>query len=233
MSARSTLRKALRRIGLERRHTPSFVDLMHKANVETILDVGANEGQYVHHVRELGYKGRIISFEPIVSVFEKLKLATIGDPLWDAHNCALGDEAGNAAIQVSEETVFSSFRQQTRYLSAKFEGSASVRSESVRIERLDEFLDRNPEAGKSTYLKIDTQGFEKQVLQGCGHWLERLKVIQLELPIENLYVGQATWLEMVQWMMSRGFAVAMAKENSYDWTRMQLLELDVVFVKAG
>ena len=230
---RRAVRIALRAVGLERIRQPTFVDVMRKLDIDTVIDVGANAGQYVSDIRELGYRGRIVSFEPIREVYERLCSAARSDKLWDVHNFALGEKAGEQRINVSEDTVFSSFKSPDAYLTQTFTASNPVRTEAVVMIRLEDFLNDHPELGRSTYLKVDTQGFELEVLKGAGPWLSRIKALQLELPMRRLYDDQPTWVAMVEWLAGKGFQVAMAKENNYDRTTMSLLELDVVFVRAG
>jgi FkbM family methyltransferase len=228
---RRALRIALRAAGLERARHPTFADLMRKLAIDTVIDVGANAGQYVGEIRELGYRGRIVSFEPIHVIYERLADASRTDELWSVHNVALGESAGEQLINVSENTVFSSFKPASSYLTSTFKSSTAVRTESVKVIRLEDFLNEHPEYGRSTYLKIDTQGFEMEVLKGAGAWLSQIKALQLELPIRSLYEGQVTWISMVEWLAGQGFQIAMAKENGYDQTTLSLLELDVVFVR--
>lgn len=226
-----TIKKLFRRAGFDlARHRPSFVDLMRRNSIGTVLDVGANEGQYGREIRDLGFTGRIISFEPIASVFEKLRRRAAGDPMWDVHHMALAESDGERDITVSDVSVFSSFRKLSDYSAANFTGARAARTETVRVSRLDSFLRDHPLDLGATYLKIDTQGFEKEVLVGAGEALRRIRLVQAELALRQLYAGQEGWMEMVHWMEERGFRIAMAKENGYDHERAELLELDMVFL---
>lgn len=228
---RALARRGLRRIGLERIHHPSFVDLMLHERIGTVLDVGANEGHFGIELRERGYKGRIVSFEPIEAVYRRLEARAAGDPLWDIYRVGVGDAEGELEISVAAAPVFSSFKPATAYTSGKFVGAREERREKVPVVRLDGFLDQHPEYLSDCYLKIDTQGFEKEVLAGAGRCLSRFTAIQLELPLRRLYEGQDTLVEMIRWMDDQGFEIAMAKENGFDWDIVRLLELDVVFVR--
>ena len=231
--ARRAIRIGLRAAGLERARHPTFVDLMRKLDIETVLDVGANAGQYVSEIRELGYRGRVVSFEPIREVYGRLATSVSKDDRWEAYNLAVGARAGEQLINVSENSVFSSFKSANTYLTDTFATSTPVRTERVNVIRLDDFLNEHPELGRSAYLKIDTQGFELEVLKGTGKWLRKIKALQLELPMRSLYEGQITWMAMAEWLAGHGFEIAMAKENGYDQSTMSLLELDVVFVRSA
>jgi FkbM family methyltransferase len=225
------LRRSLRKAGLQKIHHPSFVDLLRHENIRTVLDVGANEGHYGAELRERGFSGRIVSFEPISAVFAKLEARACTDGSWDCYRLGVGDHDGDLTISVSVASVFSSFKAPSQYTSAKFVGAKEERRETVPVVRLDSFLADHPAYLDEAFLKIDTQGFEKEVLLGAGSLLDRFRGVQLELPIRQLYAEQDKWIPMVEWMANFGFGVAMAKENGFDWDAMRLLELDVLFMR--
>lgn len=209
---------------------------MRKEGIDCVLDVGANAGHFGAELRERGYKGRIVSFEPVASVFERLNDRVRADPGWDAYRLGVGAEAGRLEISVSEADVFSSFKPISAYTAAKFTGARERSREQVQVTRLDQFLKEHVDyltPTSKTYLKIDTQGFEKEVLVGAGKALASFAAVQLELPLRPLYEGQDDWLDMIAWMAERGFEVAMARENGFDWQACRLLELDVVFTRRG
>jgi FkbM family methyltransferase len=225
------LRRTLHKAGLQKIHHPSFVDLLRHENIRTVLDVGANEGHYGAELRERGFGGRIVSFEPISAVFAKLEARSRADCSWDCYRLGVGNCDGNLTISVSVASVFSSFKAPSDYTRGKFVGAKEERRETVPVVRLDSFLADHPVYLDEAFLKIDTQGFEKEVLLGAGSLLERFRGVQLELPIRQLYADQDKWIPMVEWMAKRGFGVAMAKENGFDWDAMRLLELDVLFMR--
>ena len=233
MFLRSIARRALRRAGLEKIHHPSFVDLLRHEQVETVLDVGANEGHYGVELRERGFRGRIVSFEPICSVYAALERRALADGQWDSYRLGVGDRAGDLSISISAASVFSSFKAPSAYTKGKFAGAKEERKETVPVIRLDSFLAQHQAYLDSAFLKIDTQGFEKEVLTGAGEALNRFRGVQLELPLRALYADQDQWIPMIEWMAERGFSVAMAKENGFDWETMRLLELDVLFWRDG
>ena len=225
------VKRAARRAGFDlARHRPDFTDLMRHHGIQTVLDVGANEGQYAGELREHGYAGRIVSFEPITQPFEVLARKATADPQWDVLQMALGETQGEMDIFVSAKSVFSSFKGLSDYSKQNFQGAAAERTERVRIDRLDRFLAQNPLDLARTYLKIDTQGFEQEVLLGAGDALGGIRAVQAELALQPLYEGQQSWIEVIRWMEQRGFRTVLAKENGIDQNRCELLELDVVFL---
>lgn len=138
-----------------------------KHSVSLVLDVGANIGQTGQMLRREGYLGRIISFEPISVCFEKLAKRAAGDPLWQVHNTAVGAEDGRAQIGVSENFFSSSILEATDELIGIFAPIRYTRHEDVPLTRLDTVFDEIVRPDDVVHLKIDTQGFERFVIDGA------------------------------------------------------------------
>src|SRR5688572_24729203 len=142
------LQGALRARGLNISRSHPDVDqrfylsrLFRQLRIDCVLDVGANKGQYGRELRRSGYRGSIVSFEPISAEFERLTAEAQGDAQWSCHRLALGRESGTLPLNVTQGTVFGSFLQPSEYGTRQFqEGMAVVRQELVPIERLDAVL---------------------------------------------------------------------------------------------
>lgn len=228
---KSLVKRALRNTGYQiSARKPGFADLMRRHGIVTVFDVGANEGQYGAEMRQHGFAGDLVSFEPIAVVYGRLAARAAGDPRWTAVHAGVGDRDERRSINVSDATVFSSFLGLSDYSAGKFEIARTTRTEDVDVVRLDSYLAQSPLPHGPAYLKIDTQGFEKQVLVGTGDALGRFTLVQAELAVRQLYDEQDSWLFLVRWMEDRGFRVVAAKENGYDHERAELLELDIVFL---
>ena len=177
-------------MGYEISRPPGLVKMLDSRKINLVLDVGANVGQFGQELRERGYKGHIVSFEPTRSAFDNLTKVAAADGAWEAYNFALGSVRGQATIKVSENTVFSSMLPQTP-AAERFDASSKVlREEIVEVQRIDDIFARF--ARHNVFLKIDTQGFEREVLQGAEQSLNEILGVQLELPIVHLYKG--VWL---------------------------------------
>lgn len=195
--------------------------------IDTVLDVGANIGQFATSLRVQRYTGRIISFEPVRAVYEALARAARTDTKWDVHNFALGAETGQAPINVAAASVFSSLLPSTESAVAFDESAAVGRTEMITVRRLDDVL---PDLAGNVLLKIDTQGFEKQVLTGAGKLLPRLKGIQMELPLVHLYQGNWRFHEAVAHMEALGFVPAQIHAvNYHTLDPVSLVEVDCLF----
>lgn len=208
-----------------------LTDFLDDRQIDTVVDVGANVGQFATMLRRQQYRGRIISLEPISAVFEELHRNAADDPLWTTIHVAAGAVNGTAEIGVSELTVYSSMLATTP-AAADFDAkSRVVAQETIQVRRLDELL---ADVQGNIFLKIDTQGFEAQVLEGAGTWMSRVRGMQMELPCVHLYEGV--------WSMSQALAAAerlgfslfqMRPVNMSRTDAMAPIELDCVFGRPG
>lgn len=221
------LQNFLHGFGYELSRTPSAQDFLSSRQVDLVLDVGANLGQYARGLRSHGYKGRIHSFEPIKAVYEKLAASASADEGWDVSNCAVGAAPGCADINVSDYTVYSSIRPTTD-LGTDFSRHAKVvRVESVEVVTLDSFAIR---AAQAIFLKIDTQGYEREVLAGARELLKRCVGLQLELPVEHLYKDVWSFNEALAYLDNIGFVPAQFRMvNALHDDKASALEFDVIF----
>jgi FkbM family methyltransferase len=198
---------------IEIRRGPRLTHFLQSREIDIVLDVGANVGQFAKLLRRQGYKGEIVSFEPIKAVFEQLQLAASADTAWSARNFALGDVAGVATINVSELSVFSSILSLAASAADFDKKSAVVRTEQITVERLDNIF--KDYEGRNVFLKIDTQGFEAAVLKGAAESLSKIKGIQLELPAEHLYTDTWNMEDALATMRSYGFLPAQINPVNY------------------
>ncbi len=157
------------------------VALLSNYDISVIFDVGANTGQYAMRTRALGYQGKIVSFEPLSSVFRELSKNAKSDPLWTTLNFGCGHYDGEALINISEVSVFSSIVNQMPLLNQEYPDSNYVGKEKIAVHKIDSIFNKYCGTGEKVFLKIDTQGFEKNVLEGAQSSLEHITGIQLEL----------------------------------------------------
>ncbi len=174
--------------------------------VDTVLDIGANQGQYGSTLRELGYRGRIISFEPLLAAHRKLQSVAANDTLWVvAPRMAIGADEGVVRMHVASNLASSSVLP---LLQAHLQAAPDVTyigEEVAPVFRLDQAAAPYLAAAKHIFLKIDVQGYELPVLQSTGDLLSRISGIQVELSFVPLYGGQALFSELLAWVENRGF----------------------------
>jgi FkbM family methyltransferase len=222
------IQQILTRLGYEiRRWGP--VKLLQIEGVTLVLDVGANIGQYARRLRYGGYKGRIVSFEPLSEAYAELSRRADSDPGWEARRLALGEYEGFAEINVSRKSSRSSLLEMYAHHVEIAPESTYVGKETVPTARLDSVWGDVVRAGERVFLKMDVQGFELQVLHGAEGVIDGVHGVQAELSLVPLYAGAATWREIVDWVEGRGFEIAGIESAFVD--RGRALQVDAVFLR--
>jgi FkbM family methyltransferase len=207
------------------------VKLLKQYDIQNLLDVGANTGQFAYYTRKAGYNEKIISFEPLSSAYSLLTKFAAKDPLWDAENMALGDVDDKLEINIAGNLQSSSFlKMMPAHLKSAPE-SAYCGKERVTVHKLDTVIDRYAGDLERTFLKIDAQGYEKKVLQGAAGSIHSLKGIQVELSTVELYRGESLFYEMINYIHGKGFTLCSVEPGFYDAKTGQLLQLDAIFYR--
>jgi FkbM family methyltransferase len=210
-----------------------FVSHLRKSKIDLVLDVGANIGQFASELIASGYKGKLISFEPLSQAHGQLLAAAHGNPMWEvATRCALGAESGTTTINISANSYSSSLRKSLDLLLDAAPQSAFVGSEDVPVQTLEAFLaERFPTGAPAFALKLDTQGSEADVLHGLGNWLDRCNAILLEMPLDSLYVGAADLPTLVARLQASGFRCVGMSPGHKDQETGDCIEVDGLFVR--
>jgi len=232
-------RKLLRRFGLDYIKSPidhwrRIAGMLDHFGITLILDVGANTGQYVGYLRAAGWPGRVVSFEPVAGVHAELAANAAADPAWEvAPAMALGSADGEAEITVSNETDMSSLLPLRDEILAVSPSSGAAGTERVKVCALDSIFDEYVGANDRAFLKIDTQGFERAVLDGARASLPRIAGLQVELSLIALYEGEALWRELVDRLEGEGFDLRFVLPGYYDRHLHRMLQIDGVFFRGG
>lgn len=202
--------------------------------VDLLIDVGGNEGQFAHFVRtRLGYKGMLLSFEPIPELAARLQQKAASDPAWTVVNAALGESRRSDIFHVTKSSPMSSLLKPsntvTERLSKFGEIAASI---PVEIDTLDDYLSSNPKFAhcNNIYLKLDVQGFEKKVLEGARRSMPRICALQAELSVIPLYEGQPDYKEMTQFIEDCGYLLSFIPAHDYQQFP-EMIDFDCHFVR--
>jgi len=236
---KEAIRRILRAAGfdLRRRTIQASPELqlqaiLNSAKIDTVIDVGANEGQYAAALRASGYRGRIISFEPLRAAHERLLRASARDREWKvAERLALGDRDGEVEIHVAANSVSSSILPMLGRHEAAAPESRYIASEVTPLRRLDSVLIDYVGAGAAVLLKVDTQGYEDRVLAGARETLKSVRAVQLELSLTPLYEGQLLLPDMLRMLESFGFRLHALLPGFVDPSTGQTLQVDGVFLR--
>lgn len=196
--------------------------------IATVIDGGANEGQYAASLRAHGWAGPMVSIEPIPEVHARLVRRAEGDPGWTVlPPLALGATQGEAVLEISAESDMSSLRPQGELLRRISPSSAVATRIPVPLRRLDQ-LDLPP--GR-LFLKLDLQGGEAAALEGAASLLPRIAGLQLEMALVRLYEGEPLWREMVARLEALGFALHLLIPGYYERKLGRQLQVDGVFYR--
>ncbi len=200
--------------------TDALSRLFDRYAVETVLDVGANVGQYAHWLRSrLGFSGRIISFEPNPADFAVLHAKN------EAYPWALGAVEETLTLNVTKHSVYSSFYKPQ----IDDAGSEIVERISVPVRPLDGVIRELGIDPTRAFLKIDTQGFELDVLRGARRSLPSLIGIQAELSVRPLYESSVAFTKAIEEIQQEyDFEVAGMSPVGFYHNAVQ--EFDCVFV---
>jgi len=207
--------------------------LLHQQRVDLVLDIGANAGQYADDLRQNGYRGSIASFEPIGRVFRELQTRHQADGCWQGRQMALGDSDGASQINVSQNLVSSSLLEVTPTSVSAVGATAMETTETIQVRRLDTLRPELMPPAARAYMKVDVQGFERQVLQGAVASLAQVVAIEVELSLVELYAGQALMPEMMQLLAGLGYRPVWLERGFKDPNSGYLLQMDGIFLRAA
>jgi FkbM family methyltransferase len=207
------------------------VEILDMYGTDVVLDVGANSGQYARRLISMGYANRIVSFEPLKCAFAKLRANARPYSNWKIENIALGSFDGVSEINVSRNSQSSSLREMLPAHSEAEPSTAYVGRQPVTVRRLDSILDDYWDPAERCFLKLDVQGFEKDVLDGAVGVLDRIDGLQLEMAAEACYEGETLFPEMVRFLMDSGFALSSISNAFSDHRTRQMLQVEGIFYR--
>lgn len=204
----------------------------HKINV--VLDVGANRGQFAEQLRrDLDFDGRIISFEPLHDAFAVLQTKARPDTSWTTLNFALGNTETTGLIHVAGNSLSSSLLPILATHTIAAPESVFIADEPIQIRRLDSVFEKMCASTDRVYLKIDTQGYEKRVLEGAEESLTRIDIVQLEMSLIPLYDGETLFTELCALLDAKGYRLVGLEPVFTDKQTGHLLQVDGIFHRSS
>ena len=202
-------------------------------NIDLVLDIGANEGQFAEKLIEHGYKKKIISFEPIENVHKILKNNSKAHDNWIVYeNLGFGKINETKLINISKNSVSSSILEINKTHLDIEPDARTIRKEEIRLITLNDFLSQNEYKDKKIFVKIDTQGYEENILLGADKVLNQISTIMIETSISKVYDQEKDYLEMINLMKSFGFYVWSVERGFTNKKTGQVLQLDIIFVNS-
>ena len=238
---KSMVQRTFHSLGLElKRYKPShseearFLAMLSAHRVNLVFDVGANTGQFGKRLRDSGYRGRIVSFEPLSREWNQLANTSRGDSRWEiAPRGAIGREDGEIEIHVAGNSASSSVLNMLESHRSASPESAYIGTERTELRRLDSIGSSYLTPDSILLIKVDTQGFESEVLKGAPETLKMAVGLNLEMSFLPLYEGQPLFEEMFAEIRGLGFEAWDFKPAFVDYQTGRLLQADVTFFRAG
>ncbi|OGU20190.1 MAG: FkbM family methyltransferase [Hydrogenophilales bacterium RIFOXYD1_FULL_62_11] len=238
-SAKQSIKKFLNAMGIEaHRFQPETSPLarlmaaLHAFNIDLVIDIGANDGQFAKELRAGGYSGRIVSFEPLTMAHCQLLQASNNDSAWQVHSrCAVGERLGEIELNISGNSVSSSILPMLTTHSNAAPESTYLGTETAPLTTVDEAVLPYFEGAKAPFLKIDTQGYEWHVLDGALATLPKVRGIQMELSLVPLYEGQRLWKECIDRLEAEGFVLWSLQPVFVDPANGRTLQWDGLFFR--
>lgn len=208
-----------------------LMKVLARNHIDLVLDVGAHHGGFGRLLRQNGYSGPIVSFEPSTANVQVLKNECGADAKWVYRQEALGSVDGEADLQVMTQSTFSSFHRPTGWATQRFGSRVEVaETERVPVRRLDDLWESIAGSARSVFLKIDTQGHDLDVLAGATEHLSLVPVVQTEVSVNAVYEGTPSLIDSLQALDRYGYDLS----NMFPVTiepDMRSVELDCVAIR--
>ena len=208
--------------------------LFGRFSVDCVFDIGANKGQYATMLRrEVGYRGRIISFEPDPIAVLALTAAAENDNSWEVHNIAVADRCGQVRLNIMRDSQFNSLnspRYDETYECS--EANQVIEQVDVPAKTLVEVLTAAVDSGpcQRPFLKMDTQGFDMSIVAACPECLSNFVGVQSEVAFKRLYQSAMHATDVLRWYSKHDFDVSAIVANNEGHFPL-LVESDFIFVR--
>jgi|SRR5882762_7045266 len=239
MSIKHLARNCIRHIGwdikrfdLRSSEALQLVRQLSVHQIDVVFDVGANIGQFAEKLREGGFRGRIVSFEPSTAAHSTLCKRAQHDEDWTiASRMALGDRDGTITLNLAGNSASSSVLPMLSTHVIAAPESRYISSETADLRTLDTVSTDFGIQTERIFLKLDVQGFEYKVLQGAGQFLHHVAGIQIELSLVPLYDGEHLFHSMLLDFEKRGYELWSLLPGLVDPGTGRLLQLDAIFFR--
>jgi FkbM family methyltransferase len=203
---------------------------LRNAGIRTVLDVGANIGQFAAQIRAVIPSAQIYSFEPLSECYRQLSSNLLG-PSFEALPIALGAENGRTIMNRNAFSPSSSILTLGAAHKESFPFAIDTQAESVEVRRLDDVAGEL-DLRDNLLIKIDVQGFEDQVIKGGEFTIRRARVLIVEVSFEALYENQPVFDDIYRALQHLGFGFRGAASQLLDPSDGRVLQADGIFVKS-
>jgi FkbM family methyltransferase len=203
---------------------------LHSLNINTVIDIGANIGQFALTINTILPKAKIYSFEPLPECFEHLQACMSACKHFTGFNVALGDKPGDLTFEKNAFTPSSSFLKMADLHKTVYPHTKNTNQVNVKVDTLDNIID-NLEISSNMLIKLDVQGYEDRVIRGAENTIKRSKLLIIETSFEPLYEGQPLFGQLYNELIKYGFIYVGAIEQNYNPQTGKILQADSLFVR--
>jgi FkbM family methyltransferase len=201
-------------------------------NIDLVFDIGANSGQFATELNNNGYRGQIVCIEPQLNAHKELEKRAEKFANWHVYKpVALGSEKSLKTLNLSKNSVSSSFLPVGPRSTTTSVETSYVGTETVQVITFDELFTSSKNLGCNYALKIDSQGYEMEILEGSKLSIDQISMVILEMSLTEIYVGGANYLELITLLENWGFELWDLYPGFRDRASGQLLQADGLFIK--
>ncbi len=205
---------------------------LREKKIDYVFDVGANQGQFAKELRFYGFKENIISFEPVLDIHKKLLVNASKDTNWEVYDpIALGNKNSTNIINISKNSVSSSILEISSQHIENAPDSKIVNKQTIQEKKLEDIFYEFNLKNKNLFLKIDTQGYEFEVIKGAEKILNQFQGILVEVSLTHLYKGQKNWMEILEFIQTKGFNLWSVDRGFSNKKNGKTLQIDLCFFK--
>lgn len=226
-------RKTLRKVGIDvHKYRPQIDRLtwLKSLNIRSVLDVGANTGQFAEEIRKSLPEAFIYSFEPLNDCFKALEASRANDAKFKAFNYALGDSDGTSTINRSSYSLSSSLLPMADSHKELFPHTKDNTPEKIEVRKMDGIFSEIP-LEENILIKVDTQGYEDRVIIGGPNTFSKAKVLIMEVSFVALYNGQPLFDNIYQKLKSLGFLYNGSLHQKINPKTGEVIFEDAIFVR--
>jgi FkbM family methyltransferase len=231
-ATRALMRRLFRKTGYDiHRRMPGEWDTLRRYQFQSILDIGANEGQFATGIRSMYPHAAIHSFEPLRGPYERLTRAFTKDPLAQAHCIALGETCGMVEMYENGESSFSSLLPMNSSGRRDFPVAGIETPRPVQMLTLDQWASSQilPDP---ILIKLDVQGYEDRIIRGGVETMRRASAVLTEVTFKPIYERQVLFDDLYTLLRSLGFKLSAMVNNMYDTSKTIVVQADAVFEKS-
>lgn len=215
----------------------NLINSIKQKKIKTIIDVGANEGQFATKIINNGFEGNIISFEPLSSAHKRLlkivkSFNNQNKVNWIVEKrIAIGNKKKKTIINISGNSESSSILKILPKHTSLKPASVTVGKEYVMMKKMDDYLDIVLRQNGPYLLKIDTQGYEMEVLKGSKNVLNIVSYLLVEVSLVELYQGQKLLKDILDFLSKKNFKIWSVDRVMGNKKTGQTYQLDIFFYK--